>query len=333
MFIKEVVNELKELFGVEEGYRISINHVFKNNGVELDGVVICKKNSKIAPNIYLNGYYEMYKDGMSMPNIIEDIIDIYHKSSNSEFIDDLEIDFKYENIKDRIVFKVVNFKNNKEMLKNIPFVKFLDLAIIFQYNVDSSDEGLASVRITNEHIKAWGISREKLYIIAKKNTPRIFPCVMKNMEEVLKDLVKKNQINMFEDQLGEGFYNVVREENEYYMEADDSENNEIAKVIDNVALNNSFDMYVLTNLYGINGASTILYKGVLSKFANKLMKDLYVIPSSIHEVIIIPKCKEWEASMLKDMVRDVNSTQVPIEDVLANSIYEYNREMNVLRLL
>ena len=333
MFIKEVVKELKELFAVENGYNVSINHVYKNNGIELDGVVICKKDMKIAPNIYINSYYELYKDGMSMKNIIEEIIHIYYKSINSEVAGNFELDFTYDKIKDKIVYKVVNFNNNREMLKSVPFIKFLDLAIIFQYNVDSSDEGLASVRITNEHIKSWGISKEKLYIIAKRNTPRIFPCIMKNMEDVLKELVKKNKIDMFEEQLGEGFYNVVREDNVYYIENEDDESDDITQVIDNVALNNSFDMYVLTNLYGINGASAILYKGVLSKFASKLMKDLYVIPSSIHEVIIIPKCKEWEISMLKEMVRDVNMTQVPKEDVLANSIYEFKRETGALRLL
>ena len=333
MFIKEVVKELNELFGVSKEYSVAINHVYKNNGVKLDGVVISKKGQKIAPNIYLNSYYEMYKDGMTMHNIIDNIIDVYYESSSSGFAENIEMDFTYESIKDKIVYKVVNFKNNTEMLKRIPFIKFLDLAVIFQYNVDSSNDGLASVRITNAHIKEWGISKENLYQIAKKNTPRLFPCVMKNMEDVLKDLVRKNQIDVFEEHIGDGFLNVVREDNVYYMEENEKDIDGIEKVIDNVALSNSFDMYVLSNVYGINGASAILYKGVLSKFADKLRRDLYIIPSSIHEVIVIPKCKEWESTMLKEMVRDVNTTQVPREDVLANSVYEFNREINALRLL
>ena len=340
MFIKEVVKELKEVFETTNEYQVSINHVFKNNGVELDGVVICKKDQKIAPNIYLNTYYDMYREGMSISNIISNIIEIYYNALDNRFVSTFELDFSFESIKDSIVYKVVNYENNIEMLKNIPYIKFLDLAIIFQCSVESSMDGLASVRITNEHIKSWGITTEMIYMIAKKNTPRLFPLVLKNMEDVLSELMGSKKIGRISDCINGEHKDVFMEDDGCYFNNKGNKNlknkcvsDELDDMLDRVDLNRSFDMYVLSNIYGINGASAILYKGVLSKFADRLMKDLYIIPSSVHEVIVIPKRKEWGVGMLKEMVYDVNINQVPIEDVLANSVYEFSRENSELKVL
>ena len=170
--------------------------------------------------------------------------------------------------------------------------------------------------------------------MATYNTPRLFPCVIRNIEDVIKDLINKSKINMFDKGLFNGIENLLREDDQcYYYNNDETSDLLLENMVDEIALNNSFNMYVFTNTYGINGASVILYNGLLDKFAGQIKKNLYVIPSSIHEVIVIPKCKEWDAESLKEMVTDINNTQVPDEDVLSSNIYEYSRSKKALILV
>jgi len=334
MFINEVVEKITKVFneGVG-GYNVSVNHIMKNNGIQLDGLLIHKEGQKIAPNIYLNGYYTKYRNGASMDSIINDILELYYNSSECEFVGQFDLDFEYENIKDSIVYKVINFKQNIEMLKTIPYIKILDLAIIFQCNVNTSDEALASIRINNRHCKSWGITTSELLCIAASNTPRLFPCVIRRIEDVMKDLITKGGLDLLEGMSDFNISNMVMDDDSYYYTDSNVDADVLDEMINRVSLSNAFDMYVFTNAYGINGASVMMYNGVLERFAKRLDKDLIVIPSSIHEIIVIPKCKDWDADGLRDMVREINSTQVPIEDILSNSIYTYSRKQNALLLV
>ena len=85
------------------------------------------------------------------------------------------------------------------------------------------------------------------------------------------------------------------------------------------------DMYVLTNKTGINGATTILYNGLIEKFANSINSNIFILPCSIHEVILIPYTDEFDIEDLKNMVKEVNLTKVEDADILSDSVYIYNR--------
>ena len=127
---------------------------------------------------------------------------------------------------------------------------------------------------------------------------------------------------------------LVKEDSDCYYYTNDAIDEEvIEQMLDKVTIDNAFEMYVLTNSYGINGASVLLYNGILESFANKLNNDLYILPSSVHEVILIPKIKDMSATELNDMVCEINSTQVPREDVLANCIYEYSHKKKAIMIV
>ena len=89
-------------------------------------------------------------------------------------------------------------------------------------------------------------------------------------------------------------------------------------------------MYILSNQKGINGASCLLYENILLDFANQIRSDLYILPSSIHEIILIPYQKETTLQALIEMVRDINCTQVAPEEVLSDSVYRFSREKNAI---
>jgi hypothetical protein len=84
-------------------------------------------------------------------------------------------------------------------------------------------------------------------------------------------------------------------------------------------------MYVMTNRIHHYGASSILDREQLRLFSDRLGSDLYILPSSIHEVILI--CKdESRLSYFQRMVQDINSFAVNENEWLGDSIYEWNRE-------
>lgn len=92
-------------------------------------------------------------------------------------------------------------------------------------------------------------------------------------------------------------------------------------------------MYVLTNSEKLFGASCILYHDELKSFALKMNSDLFILPSSVHEMILIPKRPDLNQSAFLDIVAEINHSQVPEEDVLADSVFFYNKKEDALYLL
>ena len=88
---------------------------------------------------------------------------------------------------------------------------------------------------------------------------------------------------------------------------------------------NEIPMYIMSNPIKMNGAATMAYPGVIRNFAETIRKNLYVIPSSIHEVILVPE-SGTEDTNLNDMVAEVNHTQVDPKEVLADHVYYYDRK-------
>ena len=85
-------------------------------------------------------------------------------------------------------------------------------------------------------------------------------------------------------------------------------------------------LYLLTNQMGYNGAAAILYEGVLKNFAEEVGKDLILLPSSIHEVLLLPDNGDSDYEALSALVREVNEAQVRREEWLSDHVYRYLKE-------
>ena len=84
-------------------------------------------------------------------------------------------------------------------------------------------------------------------------------------------------------------------------------------------------MYVLTNQSHLNGASALLYKDILRDFAHSLEENFYILPSSIHEVILVPANGIMSKNSLELMVKDVNQKEVSPMERLSDHVYFYDR--------
>lgn len=337
MEYQQFVDDVKNCISwkVDNDYEVKINKVLKNNSVELDGIVFFKEGDTISPNIYLNQYYVRYQEGEALEEIADDIIGLYEDSMKEQTYDYGKMDFTFEQFKDRIIYRVVNYSKNSALLENIPHVRFLDLAITFHCLVKQDDSGIGTIRLTNEHKQLWNLSVKELMRLAAANTERLLPIKISTMEEVLAELFRKEfETNSYDKLAGNDFSGEVEDEWQQDMAPDSEYTGEMldAMFSDMMREQRTPKMYIITNAVGINGATSIIYKDAIRNFAEKLETDFYILPSSIHEVILVPYEDSISREELKDMVNEVNCTQVPIEEVLSDRVYIYRRKTNQIEI-
>ena len=274
-----------------ENYRVKLNDVMKNNGVVLRGITLMQDDSNISPTIYLNPYYDAYENGdTTLGTVIDEVIDTYERNKINRSID-MKFFLNYETVRSRIIFKLINTEKNRELLRDVPYIPFHDLSIVFQCLVSEERFGNASILIHNVHLQLWKVNARELYECALENTPLLQGYELADMNTVLEEMKALGGI-------------------------DDEEIEDMQQEV---------PMYVLSNKSRINGASCILYKDILKDFAMVVDKDLYVLPSSIHEVILLPSDGTQKSEQLKEMVREINQSQVEKEEVLSDSVYYYRR--------
>lgn len=298
MEYKEFVEYIKMNAGyiAGEGGNITINHVIKNNGCEMDGLVIMEKGKDIAPTIYLDSFYELYTNGENIKNIIRQIEVIYEQNKNNVTFD-VNILKHFDTMKDKIVYKVVNYRSNEKLLEQVPHKRILDLAVVFYCLLDNEYGRSATALIYNNNLKNWNVTIDDVYKAALKNTPDLLHSKISSMAA----LFEKCGVNV------------------------DGEEVDLKDYVPS-------DMYVLTNESKLNGAACILYENVLYDFAQKLGADLYILPSSVHEVILLPKLSMFEKDELVNMVKEVNTEGVAADEVLSDHVYEYNRTERLITM-
>lgn len=292
-FKKQILSGLKERL---PNASLSIEPVLKNNAVTLDGLIILENGTNISPTLYLNYYYEIYRSGTPLPDILDSIRNTYQAARPSGKIN-TSFFTNYQNVKYKIAYKLINYEANKSLLADVPHYRKLDLAIVFYCLLSTSITGNATILIRNEHLLFWNISKYQLFLQAKENTQRLLPYELENMNHILKDLLKAH---------GEA------------INPDDWE--ELPEC----------PMYVLTNKSKLYGASCILYDHLLEDIAKKLNSDFYILPSSVHEVILFPTFANTSYSELSQMVQEVNETQVSPEELLSDHVYYFSRSQNTI---
>lgn len=289
-FVGTVTEFLRE--SLPCGTKLEMLPLEKNNGVILDGLSIRRQGQKVAPTIYMDACYREYLNGRSLKGICDQILECCQET---DFEGRFDVDFftDYGKLKSTVVYKLINADKNRELLKRIPHLPYLDLAIVFYCLLTDTPVGNATVLIHNSHMKLWNIRCADLYRDAKANAVRLLPARLCGMAEVICEL------------------SGGKEEPE----------------------NVGVPMYVLSNTQKSLGAACILYDGVLKSCAARLGEAYYVLPSSIHEVIMVPVSAVGDEQELSAMVRDINRTQVRDTEILSDNIYLYSPVSGKLTLI
>lgn len=314
-FQKRIQDGVKEFLG--ETVTVHIKEIIKNNGVRLHGLILLKEGYNIAPTIYLEAFYEEYVKGRELGSIVFEIArycDEKHpiKSLDMQFFND------YEMVKKGIMLKLVNREKNKELLQQVPFVPFLNLAIVFYYSVVNEYLGNGTILIYNEHLEKWNITKKQLYQNAYENTKQKLGYRILNMQDVVRGLLR--------EQITENIKNEMDEKGETDSFPTDVDVEMLLQQMEQALFSSvSCDMFVLTNRTKNQGAVCMVYQEYLQEFADELGQNLFILPSSIHEVILVPDTGRENAMQLCRMVGEVNQTHMEPEDVLSDDVYYYDR--------
>lgn len=290
-FKNEVVGKIREF--LPESFAsadVSLQVVRKNNDLQLTGLTIRSTESNICPTIYLEKFYEEYEAGTDMSEILEKIAQIRMNNEVSERFDVAQIT-DFEQIKGKLVPRLINAEMNSELLEARPHKPVADLAVTYCALLDQSFDGTASVAVTNELMKMWNTSVEELHEIAVANLSELLPSTFKGITEVMSDMMGMSIEDM--EMMG--------------------------------MPTNEEQMYVLTNSAKTHGASALLDTEMMEEICQKL-GDFFILPSSIHELLVVPKRSGMDVEELEAMVREVNSTQVQLEERLSNHVYTYSSE-------
>jgi hypothetical protein len=276
---------------------IRIQKINKINIIK-DGLLIIDKNNSSGPNIsptlYLDDLYDVYLHG-SLEDALSKAAGFIREGMDKARPVMDTINDNDKNIKDNIVFQVVNTEANKEMLEYMPHRGYLDLSVIYKWVLSSDKNNFTSGFITNDFAKNLGLTEEELFGLAKENTKRIMPSKTDTIYNIIQQIIGIEETDVL---------TAPKE-----------------------------DMYVITNEQGINGATSILYEETMHDLSQKLDCDLYILPSSIHEVIVVPASSDSPIpNELAGMVSEVNFSEVDVSERLSNQVYLYDKDLRKLSL-
>ena len=283
-FYSTVTKKVEEILG---DVTTEISEITKVN-LSLDGLTIRKKGENIAPTIYLNQYFTQFHDGREVDDIVNDIIRVYENNQPENIMDVFKTEdfYDFDKMKEKIVLKVINTERNLDLLEQVPHLDMegLGLSVVFYVSLMTGEKS-AGILIKNEHLKLWEKTVSDLLMVAEINTNRMHAFTIKSMNEVLSGMFG------FEEDL----------------------------IPDDVPA-----LYVLTDENKTFGASQLYLKNKIREFAEKNNCDVYILPSSVHELLLLrADFPNLEPSYLKEMVCEVNATEVSDEDFLCDGAYKF----------
>lgn len=297
-FVSAVEKNLNQK--MEGGVRASRYTAVKNNGTERTGVMIETPGVNISPTIYLEEYYDQFRKGSTVEETADSLLQFYQSIRREESWDCSRL-LDFEEIKDRIVFKLINTEKNQDFLAGVPHRIFLDLSVVFYVLLDINCNGTAAMPVKNSHLSCWGTEEETIWAAAAANVKRLLPAEFLTMRNALAECLEPE-------------------------DCPDESGNLLCG-----PETGRDSMYVLSNRIRSYGAACIAYPHVLEMIGGILEEDFYVLPSSVHEVVIVPESAGIGCSEMEEMVREINGTQVSPEEVLSNAVYFYERATDTLR--
>ena len=266
---------------------------------KLDGLSLLAQNEKnmISPTLYINDMYEKYSGTGDLQATLREAAEAMDEVFREATLPALDI----STAKDNIIFQLVNTMQNEDMLKNMPHREFQDLSIIYRWVVGVEQQGLSSVVINNHVAESLEMGEEQLFRAAAENTRRILPPVVQSMNEVMRDM-------FVADGMPKELADLMIGEQEPEM-----------------------TMWVISNERKIDGAASMLYEDKLYNLAESVGTDLYILPSSVHEVIAV-SVEMGEPEELARMVSEVNMDQVDLSERLSNQVYHYDKDLRKITL-
>ncbi|MCM1192541.1 MAG: DUF5688 family protein [Acetatifactor muris] len=295
MTLKEFATTTQAKVAARLNKETDLKEVLKLNGIKRYGLIIFDSAINVSPTIYLEPFYGKFLETQDWDCVIEDIIKLYRDNMPGEPMD-TKIFFDFSQVKEKIFYRLINYAENRELLEQMPHIRFLDLAKVFCIRYEKEEVGSGIISIYHSHLEHWGISADELETVADVNSPLFMAQRISNMSSVLVE-------------------------------------NGVSQEDLSVPMPEEFSsVYVMSNISKSNGAGTICYPNILKTLSEKADRDIIILPSSIHEVILIPFNENENMETFRDMVHYVNANALEPEDFLSDNVYIYRRNTGQIEI-
>lgn len=269
---------------------IELREVTKLQGQSYKGLCVRAEGECSAASINLQSFFNQLEEGTSFKKVMDEIVDFVLKGYEQRPRIDLQEFMNYEKMKESLTMQMIPIKGNESKLEEIPHKVIEDMATVYRLEIDRSEDRISSALITNSMLQSYGITQEQLHEDALEVSVKTYPASLRNMTDVIKEMM-----------------------------------DDIAFLIPD----EPSPMWIASIEGGINGAVAIQYPGFLDNAAKQLGGDFFVLPSSVHETLFVADDGSIPLERLEEMVRDVNLTDVSIEDRLSNSVFHYDSEAHI----
>ena len=273
-FLSGLEQELSLL--AEEEEKIRRVQVLKNNGVKLDGFSCRTGGRKEQPTVYVNHYYHESLRREELEELAVQILKVQRESLLDRGGELLQI-LEYEKMEKRIYYRLISREKNEELLRDVPHLFWLDLAVVFYMRIPEEIINNATALIHNSHMEQWGTDLKALCRTAAENMADV-PVMFEPMEKILGCFGAEG--------ISSGMYVLGLRDREY-------------------------------------GAAVMLDPKILRRCFREIGEEFYVLPSSIHEVILLPVSHSDNPADLERLVKEVNEACVAPEDYLSGHVYRY----------
>lgn len=277
---------------IGDGYEVSFHKIVKNNNFVRLAIVIRRTGDTVCPVIYIDELLKKINSGCKSVQSAAMEIADMYRNVELQGFSNSVIELSKNSILENVVYQIVNTKLNVNRLSNIPHKELFDLSAVYRVVVNDDDGGTNTIEVDYNLCSTYAISNDELEFYARRNTKEKGFCIM-TMQEIMAEMMGAP-------------VETIQEE--------------------------CPPMYIFTNAEKVNGASVMLYGEYFGELSAKLRSDLYIMPSSIHEVIAVP-ADGLNPDDLRRMVAEVNARAVSSEEILGESVYKYNLETGMLEIV
>ena len=292
-FISRVKEELMEMIPEElrDGLEIQDTMVLKSNDQKHHGLTFKREESDAAPTIYLDDAYARFTNGEELHTLTAELKDAYLQTLSMP--EPQKIDFDYDKIKDKLTVRLLEIKRNRDFLATTPYMTVgHGLAMVCDIKMQDGDEGSWRATVTQSMLEGQNYDKRELFIAAMDNAQLIDPPILVDMGQALFTHEGENLLKRSEP-----------------LPPEDVSN-----------------MYVLSNTGGMLGSAVLFYPDTREHVAEILGEGYCVLPSSQHEVLIIPDSAGVDRGQLAEMVKQANQSVVEPKDVLTDNVFHYDRD-------
>ena len=293
-FIGDVKQGLYER-GIED-VKIGTQHTEKLNE-SYESIFVTPAGSNIGVNMNLESYFKAVEEGVDYREVVDKAVNTFAGGIEQSPSFDVSSLTDYDQMKDKLVMQVVGTDTNASLLSNVPHQEMEDLSVVYRFVLENNEDSRASILVTNQMMNVMGVTPEQLHADALVNSPQLKPIVIMGMNEVMMEMVGMEQAEMM-----------------------------------GIPLDMDEKMYVATVPDKIQGAGVLAYENFMDQAAERVGGSFYILPSSLHEVLLVPDNGDMGLQELESMVRDVNATQVSPEDRLSDNVYHYDAQEKVFEL-